>query len=141
MVRDSLRATEHLLRAPGALVLVDGYNVAKLGWPDRRRWPSSGSGCSTSSRTSARRFGSDVTVVFDGADVVGAHADPPTSGRGRLLAGRRHRRRRDPIDRGRGRRRERPVVVVTNDQAVRRSVAAAGANLISSDAFLALARR
>ena len=34
----------------------------------------------------------------------------------------------------------RPVVVVTNDQAVRRDVSAAGANLISSDAFLALTR-
>ena len=32
----------------------------------------------------------------------------------------------------------RPVVVVTNDQAVRRDVAAAGGNLISSDAFLDL---
>ena len=32
----------------------------------------------------------------------------------------------------------RPVVVVTNDQAVRRDVAAAGGNVISSDAFLDL---
>ena len=73
VARDSLRATEHLLRAPGALVVIDGYNVAKLGWPD---------GALADQRElaldviddAARRFGSDVTVVFDGADVVGAHA-------------------------------------------------------------------
>ena len=28
-----MKATEYLLRSPGALVLVDGYNVAKLAWP------------------------------------------------------------------------------------------------------------
>ena len=139
VVRDSLRATEHLLRAPGALVVVDGYNVAKLGWPD-------GALAEQRERSldviedAARRFGSDVTVVFDGADVVGAH-----SARRRLAgvvyspAG----VTADDVIRSivGGTPPERPVVVVTNDQAVRRSVAAAGANLISSDAFLALARR
>ena len=33
---------------------------------------------------------------------------------------------------------ERPVVVVTNDQAIRRDVAAMGANWISSDSLLAI---
>ena len=35
---------------------------------------------------------------------------------------------------------DRPVVVVTNDQAVRRDVAAAGANVLSSENFVAAAR-
>jgi hypothetical protein len=35
----------------------------------------------------------------------------------------------------------RPVVAVTNDQAVLTDVKAAGANTLSSDTFLALARR
>jgi predicted RNA-binding protein with PIN domain len=35
---------------------------------------------------------------------------------------------------------DRPVVVVTNDQAVRRDVAAAGANVLSSEHFVAAAR-
>ena len=35
---------------------------------------------------------------------------------------------------------ERAVVVVTNDQAIRRDVAAAGANWLTSDAFLAAVR-
>ncbi|HAP75295.1 MAG TPA: hypothetical protein DCR14_04365, partial [Acidimicrobiaceae bacterium] len=30
---NSEAAAEHLLRAEGVTVLVDGYNVAKLGWP------------------------------------------------------------------------------------------------------------
>ena len=120
-------------------MVVDGYNVAKLGWPD-------GALAEQRERSldiiedAARRFGSDVTVVFDGADVVGAHAARRRLARVvyspagvtaddviRLIVG--------------GAPPERAVVVVTNDQAVRRSVAAAGANLVSSDAFLALARR
>lgn len=136
VARDSRRATEHLLRAVGARVLVDGYNVAKLAWPDddlaaqRMR-------CLDLVDDVARRFGSDVTVVFDGADVVGAHA--PRRRLARVVyspvgvtaddviraevAG-------TPVDR--------PVVVVTNDQAIRRDVAAAGANLVTSDALLEL---
>ena len=35
---------------------------------------------------------------------------------------------------------DRPVVVVTNDQAVRRDVATAGANVIASESFVAAAR-
>ena len=136
VARDSQRATEHLLRAPGALVLVDGYNVAKLGWPDddlahqRQR-------CLDLADEVARRFGSDITVIFDGADVVGAHATrrrmsrvvyskPGVTAddviRSEVAA--------TPV--------ERAVVVVTNDQAIRRDIAAAGANWLTSDALLAL---
>ena len=137
VARDSRRATEHLLRAPGALVLVDGYNVAKLAWPDDDL-AASASRCLDLVDDVARRFGSRR--------------------HGRV---RRRRRRRRPRHRagvwpGSCTRRpgviaddviraevaatpvERPVVVVTNDQAIRRDVAAAGANLVTSDAFLAL---
>ena len=136
VARDSQRATEHLLRTPGALVLVDGYNVAKLAWPaedlahQRQR-------CLDLVDDVARRFGSDITVVFDGADVVGAHAarrrmsrvvysKPGVTAddviRAEVTAA--------PV--------ERAVVVVTNDQAIRRDVAAAGANWLTSDALIAL---
>jgi len=133
VARDSRRATEHLLRAPGGRVLVDGYNVAKRTWPDddlagqRVR-------CLDLADDVARRFGTDITVVFDGADIVGAHAP------GRRLARVvyspagitaddviRAEVTGTPVDR--------PVVVVTNDQAIRRDVAAAGANLVTSDTF------
>ncbi len=136
VARDSARATEHLLRAAGALILVDGYNVAKLAWPDddlaRQR-----ERCLDLIDDLARRLGSDITVVFDGADVVGAHAtrrrmsrvvySPPGVIADDLI---RAEVRATPL--------ERPVVVVTNDQAIRRDVAAMGANWISSDALLAV---
>ena len=54
-------------------MLVDGYNVAKLAWPDDDL-AGQRSRCLDLAETVARRFGSDITVVFDGADVVGAHA-------------------------------------------------------------------
>ncbi len=96
VVRDSLTAAEHLLRRRARSVVVDGYNVAKLGVARRRAgWPA-GVVPSTSIEKLARRFGSDITVVFDGADVVGRPRRAPSAGPGRLLAGRRDRRRRHP---------------------------------------------
>jgi YacP-like NYN domain len=136
VARDSLKSAEYLLRAPGALILVDGYNVAKLGWPDdeleRQRIR-----CLDLADDIARRYGSDITVVFDGADVVGAHATRRRMARvvyskPGVIA--------DDVIRAEVRAApvERAVVVVTNDQAVRRDVATAGANWITSDAFLAV---
>jgi predicted RNA-binding protein with PIN domain len=134
----SQRATEFLLRAPGALVLVDGYNVAKLAWPDeelvvqRER-------CLDAVDAVARRYGSEIAVVFDGADVVGGHA------RKRHLARVAYSPTgvtADDVIRAEvtATAADRPVVVVTNDQAVRRDVAAAGANVLSSEHFVAAAR-
>jgi len=31
---DSVEAAEHLVRVPGVVLLVDGYNVSQLGWAD-----------------------------------------------------------------------------------------------------------
>jgi hypothetical protein len=135
---ESPRATEFLLRAPAALVLVDGYNVAKLGWPEvelaiqRER-------CLDLVDDIARRFSSEVAVVFDGAEVVGSHA---TRRRLARVAYSRPGESADDVIRTEVKAAplERPVVVVTNDRAIRRDVAADGANIISSDSFLAVAR-
>jgi predicted RNA-binding protein with PIN domain len=130
-------AAEYLLRS-GASVLVDGYNVAKLAWPDLD--------CAgqrivllDAIENLARRFGSDITVVFDGADVVGATADRRRVVRvvfspDDVIA--------DDVIRDEVRRlpAARPVVVVTNDQQIVRDVRAMGANTISSDQLLALIR-
>ncbi|MFV0309638.1 MAG: NYN domain-containing protein [Desertimonas sp.] len=134
--RDSERATAVLLRA-GAVVLVDGYNVSIGTWPDRplaeqrRRLLDLCDGV-------ARRFGSDLVVIFDGADVVGAHHAGPR----RLVrvsyssAG----VTADDVIRAEiaAVPTSRPVVVVTDDGEVRRDAAAAGANLIGSGAFVAI---
>jgi predicted RNA-binding protein with PIN domain len=122
----------------GASVLVDGYNVAKLAWPELD--------CAgqrivllDAIENLARRFGSDITVVFDGADVVGAVADRRRIVRvvfspDDVIA--------DDVIRDEVRRlpATRQVVVVTNDQQIIRDVRAMGANTISSDQLLALMR-
>jgi hypothetical protein len=136
---DSEAAGEHLLRTPGVLVLVDGYNVAMLGWPDLALGHQRDR-CVQAAETIARRWGTELHVVFDGAEVVGAH------GRGRRLvrvsfsapgisaddALRAEVAATDP---------SRQVVVVTNDQAIIADVRAAGANTLASGTFLAVARR
>jgi predicted RNA-binding protein with PIN domain len=133
----SQMAAEYFLRS-GASVLVDGYNVAKLAWPDLD--------CAgqrivllDAIENLARRFGSDITVVFDGADVVGAAADRRRIVRvvfspDDVIA--------DDVIRDEVRRlpATRQVVVVTNDQQIVRDVRAMGANTISSDQLLALIR-
>src|SRR6201999_1834424 len=68
LLDDSIEAVEHLLRAPGLLLLVDGYNVTMTGWPElpvveqRRR-------LLVALGETAARTGTEVDVVFDGADV------------------------------------------------------------------------
>jgi predicted RNA-binding protein with PIN domain len=135
---DTLEAALHLVKAPNALLVVDGYNVAKLGWPDQLL---------AEQRTRlldaldelAARYGTDIRVVFDGADVrnvpgrrrylkvefspPGVTADDVIVELADLV----------PADR--------PLIVATNDREVRAGVRAAGANLLASEQLLAVARR
>lgn len=136
---NSEAAGEHMLRYPGVTVLVDGYNVAKLGWRslslERQR-----AACIDAAENIARRWGTSLHVVFDGSSVVGAAApnrrlirvsySPAGISADDVL-----RAEVAALDISK------PVVVVTNDQAVVNDVRKAGANVVSSDTFLALARR
>ncbi len=136
---DSVAATLHLLRTPNAAVIVDGYNVAKLAWPhlelaDQREC------CIDLLEDVVRRHGTEIHVVFDGADVTGASA-----GRRRLV-----RVQYSPLGviaddviraEVAAMPAQTPVVVVTNDQAIVNDVRAAGANVVASDALLAAAGR
>ena len=129
---------EFLVRTKGIIVLVDGYNVAKLGWPalsleqQRERLLAA---CESLTRTT----GCNLHIVFDGADVVGAHTSKRSVVRVSWSpAGvtaddvlRAEVKALDPA---------RPVVVVTNDRAVLDDVRGMGANTVSSDAFLELLR-
>jgi predicted RNA-binding protein with PIN domain len=134
VIATSRAAAEFLLRSDAA-VLVDGYNVAKLGWPadpldEQRRRLLDGL------ENVARRYGTDISVVFDGAEVVGAH-----TARRRMVrvsyspAG----VTADDVIRDEVRRlpRSRSVVVVTNDAAIITDVRALGANVVPSNALLA----
>ncbi len=138
VVAASAEGAEFVLRQGDGLTLVDGYNVAKLGWPlldleQQRRQ------CVTAVENLAKRWNLAVTVVFDGANVEGAHA--ASRRRVRVVyssAGvsaddvlRSEVAAADPA---------RPVVVVTNDREIVGDVRRAGASVVSSDDFLTLVR-
>jgi predicted RNA-binding protein with PIN domain len=136
---NSEAAAEHLLRAAGVMVLVDGYNVAKLGWPDLTLAHQRDRAIALCEDV-ARRWGTELHIVFDGADVVGAHAPQRRLVRvsyspAGVIADDVLRAQVSALDP------TRPVVVVTNDQEVQTDVKSAGANVVTSDAFLAVARR
>lgn len=134
---DSEAAAEYLLRS-GASVLIDGYNVAKLAWP-KLDLAGQRVVLLDAVENLARRYGSDITVVFDGADVIGAAADQRRVARvvyspAGVIA--------DDVIRDEVGRLPptRQVVVVTNDQEIVRDVRANGANTLTSDQLLALMR-
>ena len=115
--------------------MVDGYNVAMLGWPaerleEQRRRLLDGL------ENLARRYGTDVTVIFDGSTVVGAHADRRRMVR---VAYSPEGVTADDVIRDEVRRlpARRAVVVVTNDAEIVRDVRADGANVVPSNALLA----
>ena len=134
VIASSAAAAEFLLRSD-AVVLVDGYNVAKLAWPNRSL-EAQRNQLLDALENAARRFGSDITIVFDGAAVIGAHA-----ARRRLvrvvyspdgvIA--------DDVIRDEVRRLPagRAVVVVTNDAEIVADVKALGANVVPSNALIA----
>jgi predicted RNA-binding protein with PIN domain len=138
---DSVEAADHLVRVPGVSVLVDGYNVSKLGWPDhsiaeqRRRLVDALSEMSA-------RTGAEVAVVFDGADTVWAPQVPSTGRRVRVLFSPPGVEADDVvIARAAELRPFRPVVVASSDNRVRAGSAGAGANVISSPQLLAVLHR
>ncbi|HZX56755.1 MAG TPA: NYN domain-containing protein [Ilumatobacteraceae bacterium] len=134
----TVEAAEFLIRAKGSTTLVDGYNVAKLGWPsldlEQQRKQ-----CLAAAENLAKRWNLAVTVVFDGAAIEGAHAaarrrvrvvySPPGVSADDVLRAEVAAADSDT-----------PVVVVTNDRAIIADVAAAGASTVSSGDFLALVR-
>ncbi len=135
---DSPEAAVHLLRHPGVLVLVDGWNVSMAGWPgldkDLQRMRLLDALRSLETRTGAR-----ITVVFDSS--LDERSLPPASlvrsvqvrfapvgvtADDELLAA------VDALPA------EQPVVVVTADRAVADGAAARGANVVPTTALLAL---
>ena len=134
----SIEAVEYVVRRPGVRVLVDGYNVAKLAWP-QLDLEAQRMCCIDACEDVARRHGTEIVVVFDGSMVAGASsprrlvrvtfspegvsADDVVRSEVAALA--------DTT----------PVVVVTNDQAIVHDVRGFGANVVSSEQWLAFAGR
>jgi predicted RNA-binding protein with PIN domain len=139
---DSIEAADYLLHLPGALLVVDGYNVSMTAWPevsvaDQRRRLVAALG------DLAARTSMPVEVVFDGAD-VGPAVVPGTA---RALV----RTRFSPpgveaddvvLDLVAQLPPARPVVVVSSDNRVREGARRLGANTLQSAQLVAvLARR
>ncbi len=139
---DSFAAAEHLVRVPGVVLIVDGYNVTISSWPHlelaRQRHQ-----LVNALAELAIRVGPSVQVVFDGAE-AGGRVGPPAAARRKmrvtfspegvdaddviveLVEG------LDPAV---------PVVVATDDREVRQLVRRLGANVVSVAQLLAVLRR
>jgi predicted RNA-binding protein with PIN domain len=138
LFEDSIEAATHLVRTPGVLVVVDGYNVAKLGWPALALVEQRERLLDTLDEV-VLRLGARIQVVFDGADVIVGSVrrrlarvefSPPEVIADDVI-----------VEQVGAIPAEVPVVVVTNDDELRGRVRALGANIVSSDHLLAIARR
>ncbi len=122
------------LRTTGAEIVVDGYNVAKGAWP-KLELSEQRDRCVTAGENIARRFGCRITVIFDGADVVGAVAVKRRLVRvsyspGGVTADDSIRAMIAAIPSGT------PIVVVTEDQAILASVRSLGGNTMTCGQWL-----
>jgi predicted RNA-binding protein with PIN domain len=136
---DSVEGLADLLAVPAVLLLVDGYNASMKGWPGQPVGIQRES-LVTLLGALRSRFGAEVHVVFDGAHegrrpavaaplpvrvhftAEGVEADD------RIL---------ELLD---GLAESTPVVVVSSDHRVRDGARARGANVVSSERLLSLAR-
>jgi predicted RNA-binding protein with PIN domain len=139
-VEDSAEAAEQLLRTPGAVLLVDGYNISQAVWWDQpiaeQRSRLVGALAELHART-----GVEVEVVFDGAEVErGASMSPRPAVRVRFsppdveaddviieLVG------SIPASR--------PVIVASSDRRVRDGARRQGANLLGARQLTEALRR
>jgi predicted RNA-binding protein with PIN domain len=138
---DGVAAAEHLVRVPGAVLVIDGYNVTKTAWPDaplaEQRQRLVDALCELTART-----GAEADVVFDGADDAVAAA-PTRLPRGVHVRFSPASVEADDVvialvdEYPLGR----PVVVVSSDRRVREGAGRRGANVLTSDQFLGALRR
>lgn len=136
---ETLAAAGHLLVHAGALVIVDGYNVAKLGWPSLDL-AGQREALLVALGSVAAVPANEVWVVFDGADVdlprpsvrrgLQVRFSPPGITADDVIL--------DLVERLPPTRR---VVVVSNDRKVRDGARRSGARVVSSDHLLTVARR
>ena len=126
--------------ADGVLVLVDGYNVTKhpAGFPDRGL-EDQRTLLLDLCRRLARRFGAEVTVVFDGGTVGPIPTRLPLGPVEVVFTDAGRSADDEIVARTNAAPPERPVVVVTSDNELRARVTALGATATRSPALLGLA--
>lgn len=137
---DSLTAAEHLVRAPGALLLVDGYNISHAQWHGMSPADQRARLLDACAELHARS-GADIEVVFDG------DGDEPTTG---TLVRADVRYRFTPagveaddvlLERVDAEPPTRPVIVASSDRRVREGARRRGANVLGARQLLGLLRR
>ena len=142
VLEESADAVAHLVRAPGALLVVDGYNVSFCGWPDAAISDQRGRLVGALSELAARN-NLAVHVVFDGPrdeelpPAPGAPRrpvrvvfSPPGVDADEVI-----------IDVVASLPAHRPVLVATSDRRVQEEVRRRGANVVTSPQLLALLGR
>jgi predicted RNA-binding protein with PIN domain len=139
---DTVQAADHLVRVPGVVVLVDGYNVSlgahpELALAEQRAWLLDVLG------GLAARCGSEVHVVFDGAE---GSATAPAHGPRRTAVHVRYTEAGveaddDLLALAADVPAHRAVVVVSDDRRVREGAARLGANVVGSTTLADLLRR
>lgn len=137
---DSVEGLDALLARPGIVVMLDGYNVSMKGWPNLELWQQRESLVGVVGALAALG-GATWHIVFDGDDdgarpavsvplAVRVHFTPAEmEADDRLL---------EFVDQAPE---EASVVVVSSDRRVRDGARDRGANVVSSETLLSLARR
>ncbi|MGH9283002.1 MAG: NYN domain-containing protein, partial [Acidimicrobiales bacterium] len=139
MMADTSEAAETMVRTPGLVVVVDGYNVSMLAWPEapvsEQRERLFGALTEFQLRT---RVG--VTLVFDGANVPGVR--PPRRPGLRVVFSAAGQEADEVVVREvASRPLDVPVLVISSDAWVRERAEALGAQVLPSAVFLSLLRR
>jgi chemotaxis protein histidine kinase CheA len=139
MMADTPEAAETMVRTPGLAVVVDGYNVSMLAWPEapvaEQRERLFGALAEFQLRT---RVG--VTLVFDGANVPGVRP-PRRPGLRVVFSAAGQEADEVVVEEVATRPLDVPVLVVSSDAWVRNRAEALGAQVLPSATFLALLRR
>jgi predicted RNA-binding protein with PIN domain len=139
MLQDDPAAIAAMVRTPGVAVIVDGYNVSMLAWPDASAAEQRERLCDALAEFQLR-FRCEVTVVFDGAEVPGVR---PLRRRGLRVVFSAAGQEADEVvvDEVMFRPEDVPVIVVSSDREVRARAEAEGATVLPADALLQLMRR
>jgi hypothetical protein len=139
MMADTPEAAETMVRTPGLAVVVDGYNVSMLAWPEapvaEQRERLFGALAEFQLRTRVA-----VTLVFDGANVPGVRP-PRRPGLRVVFSAAGQEADEVVVDEVAARPLDVPVLVVSSDAWVRNKAEALGAQVLPSPIFLSLLRR
>jgi predicted RNA-binding protein with PIN domain len=139
---DSALAAAHLLARPGAVLLVDGYNVSMAAWPDADIAEQRARLERVLTDLAARNPRLAIELVFDGAEVLPLNRAGSRRAPGVTV-------RFTPadveaddalLDLCEGYPHDRPILVASNDHRVRDGARRRGANTLTAEQLLAVAR-